>query len=60
MATTQKHDGWWIDGEHLVEDCGPYTTRAEAESDRRGLERFFRYQDRPGFITSERTKRNDG
>jgi len=44
---------WWIEGltDGLV---GPYESKADAERDRRGMERLERYGDRPGFVTSER------
>ena len=40
---------WWITGgDSLV---GPYDTRGEAEEDRRGLVRFNKHKDEPGFVT---------
>jgi hypothetical protein len=47
-------DGWWIVGIPEVEDCGPYSVRADAESDRRGMERLFKYGDRPGYVTTDK------
>lgn len=50
LRTTQHTDGtWWVEdvptyrvnGETCTA-CGPYDTRREADSDRRGLERFYR------------------
>jgi len=49
----QREDGWWVVGLQGVEPCGPYHTRAEAESDRRGMERTLKYEGRAGFITYE-------
>lgn len=49
----QRKDGWWVVGLQGVEPCGPYYTRAEAELDRRGMERTFKHEHRAGFITCE-------
>ena len=38
MYTEKIRGEWWI----LPESYGPYDTKAEAESDRRGIERFRR------------------
>ena len=49
----RRPDGWWITG--LPEgdpDCGPYDTKLEAHSDRRGLERFYRWGHQRSFMTS--------
>jgi len=46
---------WWIVG-HPDGPMGPYDTRREAEEDRRGVNRFNRYQNEPGFLTSERRR----
>jgi hypothetical protein len=51
----QRDDGWWITG--LPEDignCGPYDTKASAEDDRRGMERFLKFSERVGFVTSDK------
>ena len=45
-------DGWYF--RHDGQEVGPYATRAEAEEGRRGLARFEKYKDTPGFITSDR------
>ena len=48
--------GWWVldaTGEILDAPCGPYSSRAEAEDDRRGLERSEKYEDKPGFVTAD-------
>jgi hypothetical protein len=49
MRCTKHPDGWWIDdvptyvvGGEVCTSCGPYDTRAEADDDRRGLERFYK------------------
>ncbi len=54
MQTTRRKDGWWITGHEEHDDCGPYSTRAEADSDRRGLERVERWGHLRSFWTSER------
>jgi hypothetical protein len=38
------------------EPCGPYDTKTEAESDRKGMERFYRLADKPGYMTIEKGK----
>ena len=37
----RRPDGWWIVG-YECGDCGPYSTKAEAEQDRRGMRRWYR------------------
>ncbi len=58
METTRRKDGWWVTGVPECEDCGPYDTRAEADSNRRGLERFERWGHKRNYVTSEREPRN--
>lgn len=51
MKLTRLEDGWWIkDGDELY---GPYTTKKEAEDDKRGLERFYKNEHRAGFVSVE-------
>ena len=40
-GVVKKEDGWWIPRlpPHYMQSHGPYDTRAEAESDRRGMQR---------------------
>ena len=48
--------GWWVldaTGEILDAPCGPYSSRAEAEDDRRGLERSEKYGDKPGYASAD-------
>jgi hypothetical protein len=47
----KDRDGWWVPWE--PHPCGPYATKAEAEADLRGMLRFEKYGDRPGFVTCE-------
>lgn len=42
LTVVKREDGWWVTGHG--EDCGPYPTKAEAEDDKRGLERFWNYE----------------
>ena len=54
MKTVKYPDGWWITGvPDDITECGPYDTRAEAEDILRGLSRFFKYEGRKGFITTD-------
>ncbi len=53
MQTTRRKTGWWITDVPECDDCGPYTTRAEADDDRRGLERFGRWGHKRAFVTCE-------
>lgn len=47
LACKQRDDGWWITGlpNDDCPECGPYRTRAEADEDRMGLQRFYRDRD---------------
>lgn len=51
LTLSRRPDGWYILG--LDVDMGPYATRREAEEERRGVDRYFRYGHLPGFVTSE-------
>ena len=53
MEIVKQPDGWWITGEPLDLDCGPYDTKAEAESDMRGLARFEKHGHKPGYATMD-------
>jgi len=53
MKVVKKPDGYWVTGIPDCEPCGPYATKADAEDTQRGLERFYKYKDEPGFITCE-------
>lgn len=48
---------WWIVGPDLEIDCGPYNTRAEAESNCVGMQRFEKHQHKPGFVTCDSLKK---
>ncbi len=52
MKIIKKSDGYWIkDIPEGTEPCGPYATKEAAEETMRGLDRFFKYWDEPGFMT---------
>ncbi len=56
MQTTRRPDGWWITKITEIpdcDDCGPYSTRAEAEEDQRGLERFAKWGHLRSYWTCE-------
>jgi hypothetical protein len=57
MHTVQVGKTWVIWNGN--EPYGPYETRKEAESDRIGMEKFLRHQDKPGFFTSEKPHWNE-
>ena len=43
IHVTKRPDGWWIvDTPPDILETGPYTTKAEAEDDLRGVEQFCR------------------
>jgi len=48
MRVIKRDNGWWIidvpssaSGGERFTSCGPYATRAAADDDKQGLERFF-------------------
>lgn len=47
--------GWWIIGDD--EPYGPYTTRKEANEDRRGLMRTEQHKHKRGFFTTDPPKK---
>jgi hypothetical protein len=56
MNVAKHRDGWWIENVPDCDDCGPYDTRAEADADRRGLERFAKHEHKRNFVTCEPPK----
>lgn len=42
---------WWItdDGE----EYGPYSTKKEANEDMQGLKRFYRFEGKKGYVTTD-------
>jgi hypothetical protein len=53
MKIKKKDSGWWIIDEN--DAYGPYDTKADAESDARGIERFYRNVDNRRFFTTEKS-----
>lgn len=49
----EQEDGWHVIGLPCG-DCGPYGNKDDAFESAWGLEQFYKYKDKPGFITSER------
>ncbi len=49
-----KHSYWITNLPDGDPDCGSYDTRAEADDDRRGLERFFKHGHKRGYVTSDK------
>jgi len=56
MRTERKGTAWWITNIPDCDDCGPYDRKDDAEDDRRGLERFYKYHEEPGFIAGEKCR----
>ena len=56
LSLTRKADGWWIVGLRAADcpEAGPYDTRREADLDRVGLLRTYRFEHVPGFVTCDR------
>jgi hypothetical protein len=52
-------DGWWIiNAEGAACDCGPYDEYEDAEHDALGMANFAQYHDKPGYVTSEKKRKN--
>jgi hypothetical protein len=56
MKTVQVGNVWIIWTANR-EPIGPYDTKAEAESDRVGMERYLRHGHKPGFMTTDTKRR---
>lgn len=43
LKLAKREDGWWITGlpDPSCPESGPYDRKADADDDRRGLERFY-------------------
>ena len=54
----KQAEGWWIIGIPDAPDAGPYDRKADAESDRRGLRRFFQHEHERAFFTIDRPGSN--
>lgn len=57
MEIVKRESEWWIVGPPLELDCGPYDRRTDAEVDMRGMTRFYKYESRPGFVSSDAMRR---
>lgn len=55
LSVSHRADGWWIFGGDVP--MGPYRIKAEANEDRRGVQRFLRNCHRRGFITCDSPRR---
>ena len=57
---TELFDGkWWITGRDMEVECGPYDTKAEADSDRIGMKKFWLHEGKPGFVTCDSMRTGD-
>lgn len=54
FKTERRTDGWWVTGLPNGEDMGPYRTQDEANSDRVGVQKFYRHKDEPHYITVDK------
>jgi hypothetical protein len=52
MKVEKRPDGYYVTGIPDCHDIGPYE-RSDAIEHKRCLENFFKYQDEPGYITSD-------
>ena len=52
----KRQTGWWIVNAARHSDFGPYDTRDEAVDDALGLDRFEKYQDVPGYVTTDKRR----
>lgn len=53
-----REDGWWFTFQG--DEYGPYSTKAEATEDLRGLKSFEKHKDEPEFITTDLPRRDSG
>lgn len=52
LALLRRGNVWWVTGGgDELEEMGPYRTRAEANEDRRGVQRYLRNCNRRNFVT---------
>jgi hypothetical protein len=55
MTVEQIGGKWSIMGVPEIDGgCGPYDTKAQATEDMRGMARFYRHHDEPGFMTVDK------
>lgn len=53
LRIEKRADGYWIPGNTICDECGPYKTKAEAVEDRDGLERTLKHWNERDFWTKE-------
>jgi hypothetical protein len=57
MHVKKRGDEWWILGvPDMDPGCGPYGSKADAEDDMHGMERFYKYSHLPGYMTTEKPR----
>ena len=54
MKSEKREDGWWVTRIPECGDCGPYSTKADADETKQGLQRTFDNIDDPNFFTSNK------
>jgi len=53
----KRRDGAWeIVGDPDAGAMGPYNHKTDAETDKRGVDRFYRNENRPSFFTGEKER----
>ena len=57
LETKRLGRSWWIVGDADWLPCGPYAAKAEADEDRRGLQRTLQHLDDREYWTSEKADR---
>ncbi len=58
MDIEKRPDGYWITDLPDAPNCGPYDRKADAQSDRKGLRRFFKHEHKRDFFTVDRRGSN--
>ncbi len=54
MDIEKRPDGYWITHMPDSPDAGPYDRKVDAQSDRKGLRRFFKHENERDFFTVDR------
>jgi hypothetical protein len=59
MRVKKRGDEWWILGipDMDPKGCGPYGSKADAEDEMHGMERFYKYSHLPGYMTTEKPRK---
>ena len=59
--TLRRNEAWWVASSHEAEpEMGPYSTKKEAAETIRSLRDFDKYENEPGFMTSNKPTPNSG